>query len=309
MIPSRSVLTPLTVAVIWGINVPVMKAGLAEIDPFVFNALRLTLSAIALGLVDRIERGGAPAPPIRWSTVLWFGFLSSFAYQLLFLWGMDNTSAGNTALIIASGPLWTAVLSALYRVDRPTWSAVVSLCIAFLGTLLVTTSGAPSAAASDGFLLGNIAVLASMVTWAWATVLSRPILESFPATRLAYLATAVSLPGHWLIAGPRLTAIETSRPAFLGAVIVYSGVLSTGVAYALWNRSVKNLGPARTATFSYLVPVIALAVAWIFLHEKPTTVQVIGGALVIGGLSRSRSRRRRSPEALRPSPDRQNPSA
>ena len=76
-----------------------------------------------------------------------------------------------------------------------------------------------------------------------------------------------------------------------GPALFYSGVLSTGVAYALWNRSVRSLGPARTATFSYLVPVVALTVAWWFLDENPTPLQLVGGALVILGLSTRRRAR------------------
>jgi drug/metabolite transporter (DMT)-like permease len=141
-------------------------------------------------------------------------------------------------------------------------------------------------------LWGNLAILASMMTFAWTTVISKPILETVPATRLAYLSVLVSLPGHWLLAIPFLGTVEPDRPGFLGFSLFYSGVLSTGVAYALWNRSVRTLGPARTATFSYLVPVVALTVAWWFLDESPTLLQIIGGALVILGLA---SRRRPKP--------------
>ena len=57
-------LAPLAVALIWGINVPVMKAGLAELDPFLFNAARLSLSALSLGLFSlREPRGGGPTAP------------------------------------------------------------------------------------------------------------------------------------------------------------------------------------------------------------------------------------------------------
>ncbi|QDV09050.1 putative inner membrane transporter yiJE [Planctomycetes bacterium Poly30] len=288
----RAFLAPLAVAIIWGVNVPVMKAALAEMHPFLFNAARLTLSAVALGIIDRVERGGRPATRVPWGTILWYGLLSSLAYQVLFLWGMQQTTASNTALIIASGPLWAALFSALYRLERPTGRAGLSLAIAFAGTLLVTTSGAvrgddaPPTAPNE--LWGNLTILAAMMTFAWTTVLSKPLLETIPATRLAYLSVLISLPGHWLLALPFLGAVEPARPAYLGAALFYSGVLSTGVAYALWNRSVRTLGPARTATFSYLVPVVALSVAWWFLGEEPTPLQLVGGALVILGLSTRR---------------------
>jgi drug/metabolite transporter (DMT)-like permease len=288
----RDAAAPISVALIWGVNVPLMKAGLAHLDPYAFNALRLTLSAIALGLVDRIEHRGREVPPTPWRTVLWFGLLSSFVYQVLFLLGMDATSAGNTAILIASGPLWTALIGSLLRVERHAPRAWLALGIAFVGTLLVTTGATDGGEdASRATLVGNLAVLASMIAWALATVLSRPILDVFPATRLAFLATVVSLPGHWALAAPRLARVPDEHLGLVAGAIVYSGVLSTGVAYALWNRSVKALGPARTSAFSNLVPVVALAVAWVALGEVPGAVQVAGGALVIAGLVAWRSGR------------------
>lgn len=272
-----------------------MKAGLSELHPFQFNAARLTLSAVALGIIDRIERGSRPKTHVPFRTVLWYGLLSSLIYQVLFLWGMSATTASNTALIIASGPLWAALFSALYRLEKPTRSSALSLFVAFAGTLLVTASGAItgddeilSTPAGPMELWGNLAILASMMTFAWTTVLSKPILETVPATRLAYLSVLISLPGHWLLAIPAYGTVPTTRPVFMVASLFYSGVLSTGVAYALWNRSVRTIGPARTATFSYLVPVVALTVAWWFLDEAPEPLQLVGGALVILGLASRR---------------------
>ncbi len=286
-----AVLAPLAVALIWGINVPVMKAGLAELDPFLFNAARLTLSALSLGLFSlREPRGGGRLP---WPTIALFALLSSVVYQVMFLWGMNATSASNTALIIATGPLWTTLLSRLAGLERITRAGAIGLGVAFSGALLVTATGARG----GGSLAGDLAVLAAMIVWAWATVLSRPMLEEISATRLAFLSTLLSIPFHWVFAAalggeaaPLKTLSEVS--GFGVFALVYSGALSTGIAYALWNTSVVRLGPARTAAYSYLVPVVALLVAWHFLSERPRPEQLLGGGLVLAGLAwRQRVRR------------------
>ena len=189
-----AILAPLAVALIWGVNVPVMKAGLAELDPFLFNAARLSLSALSLGLFSlREPRGGGRLP---WPTIALFALLSSVVYQVMFLWGMDATSASNTALIIATGPLWTTLLSRLAGLERITRSGAIGLGVAFSGALLVTATGARG----GGSQAGDLAVLAAMIVWAWATVLSRPMLEKISATRLAFLSTLLSVPFHWAFA-------------------------------------------------------------------------------------------------------------
>ena len=281
-------MTPLSVALIWGVNVPVMKAVLGSITPFVFNALRLTLSALVLGVADRIESRGHAATPIPWRSVVGLAALTSLAYQALFITGIARTSAGHTGFLVASGPLWTALIARASGVEFPSPRAWFGLALAFFGTALVVSSTAGNQAAT---LLGNILLLFAMIAWAWGTVWSRSVLERFPATRLALLTTIVALPGHWIIASPEIdTLLSVDLSGATWAAVVFSGVFSTGIAYVLWNSSVRHLGPSRTAAYTNLVPVCALVVALIFLGERPTFVQLLGGALILIGLAAGRKR-------------------
>ena len=75
----------------------------------------------------------------------------------------------------------------------------------------------------------------------------------------------------------------------LWAAVLYAGVFSTGLAYSLWNASVRRIGPARTSSFTNLVPLIALCVAWATLGERPGLVQMVGGGLVCVGIATLRS--------------------
>lgn len=291
----------LAVALLWGINVPVMKAALGHVPPFAFNALRLTLSALALGVADRLERQGKPAPRTPWGAVVLLGLLTSLLYQVLFVVAMTRTSASHAGFLIASGPLWTASIGRLLGVERPPARAWAGLGVAFVGTCLVASARSGSGAT----LAGNALMLAAMVVWALATVLSRPVLETFPATRLAFLFTCVALPGHWVLGWNDLFGAGAAGAQAAGggalsrlgapgwAAVTYSGLFSTGVAYALWNKSVVRLGPARTSAFSNLVPIVALAVAWGALGERPGAVQLAGGTLVLVGIASWRAARAR----------------
>lgn len=291
-IPPWAWLAPLGTAVIWGVNIPVMKDALFRIHPFAFNALRLTLSVLALWALERAQRGRLNWRGIPWRRVAAVGLLSSFVYQLLFLAGMAHTSAGHTALIISSQPLWTALIASAARIERHGRVAWVGFGTAFLGTLLVVLNrgGAPGGSTVEG----NLLVLCAALAWATSTVLSRPLLEHVSGTRLALLFTLVALPFHWLLGARHMGPVFDGTLGLRGlGSVVYSGIFSTGVAYALWNRGVRTLGPGRTAIFANLVPVVALLVAWVFLREVPLLVQVLGGALVLTGLLLAR----RAPQA------------
>src|SRR5262245_5226706 len=265
-----------------------MKGALASVSPFAFNALRLSISALVLGGADRLEARGRATVPIPWRAVIGLALLTSLVYQVLFITGIARTSASHTGFLIASGPLWTALFASVVGVERPALRAWVGLAIAFLGTVLVASALGNGRSAT---VLGNGLVLLAMIAWSCGTVWSRGVLERFPATRLAFLTTLVALPGHWLIAARELEPVWSGRlsgDAWLA--VVYSGSFSTGVAYVLWNRSVRQLGPSHTAAYSNLVPVFTVVAAWLLLEERPGAVQLLGGGLILLGLSLWRAR-------------------
>ncbi|HVS17758.1 MAG TPA: DMT family transporter, partial [Planctomycetota bacterium] len=269
------------VALIWGVNVPVMKAAIATLHPFTFNALRLSCSVVVLGLCEVLARRRERVPT-PWGTVVFLALLTSVVYQALFIGGIARTSAGHTGFIVASGPLWTALAGRAMGVERVGARAWVGLGLAFVGTALVVATAGGSEATTSG----NLLVLAAMLAWAVGTVHSRGVLETFPAGRLAFLTSLVALPGHWLIALPHLDQLEAATlDGPLWAAILYSGALSTGLAYVFWNASVRSVGPSRTSAYTNLVPLVALAVAWAWLGERPTFDQLAGGALILVGIA------------------------
>ncbi len=273
-------LAPLGVALIWGINIPVMKGAIGHVHPFAFNTIRLTLSVVVLGLMDYRSRGGEPAPPTPWRWVIAVGLLTGFAYQLLFLGGMGETSAGHTAVLIGSGPLWTAVIGRMVGMERPGAMGWTGLLLAFAGAALVVTDSAGGAT-----LHGDALVLGAAIAWASGTILSKHVLDKLTALRLAYLYALVVIPLHWAIAWPTFTVDELRHaPRAFWLAVLYSGVFSTGVAYALWNLGLVAVGPARTAVYVNLVPVIATFLAWLFLKEAVGPLQALGATLTIAGL-------------------------
>ena len=116
-----------------------MKTGLEQVDGFLFNALRLTVSAIVLALLAWREyrRGVAPKPALRRRSILTFSLIVSGLYQVLFLLGLERTTAGNAALIIATVPLWTALIARICLSERLVPLAWLGLLIALAGTVIV----------------------------------------------------------------------------------------------------------------------------------------------------------------------------
>ncbi len=284
------------VALIWGVNIPFMKNGLEQIDIFVFNAIRLTVSAAVLAAFAWRERRRrqSPGEGIKTSQLLLYALMVSAVYQLLFLLGISHATSGNTALIIATVPMWTALLSRIFIGERLRRLAWCGLLIALGGTIIVALQKGDVAAGPE-YLWGNLIVLGSALMWAGSTVYGRPLLKKISPLQLSATASVIALPAHLLFAMGRY---ESSLPALgdvnLWLIILYSGILSSGLALPMWNYGVRHAGPAHAAIIQNLVPLFAIAAAWVARGEQITVAQLIGGALILGGLVTMRTARSRS---------------
>ncbi len=278
----------LLTAVMWGINIPVVKHCIGHLDPFVFNATRLIFSSLTLSGLAWLEfRQLKHRPAWRqwpWGRILIFAALTGLAYQWLFMLGIKRTTAANAALLLSAMPMWTAVISMIWlheRLKSVTW---LGLLVTFSGTLMVILSR-DRIDLSTTYVWGNLLMLCASCSWAIATVLSRDLLKGITPLQLTWIASITTTPIHWLIVFPQ---IRESWPAMttpgMMLAIIYSGALSTGVAYFTWNIGVRILGGSHAAVYQNVVTLVAVAGGWIALRESPLPAQIAGGLLIIAGL-------------------------
>ena len=282
-------------AMMWGINIIVFKHAIGDFNPWVFNALRLVFATITLGILAWLEAKFWPKPvgKVDWRRVLAFCFLSGFFYLLLFVKGIELTTAGNTALILASMPMWTAALSFFFLHERLPWITWLGLFITFVGTVIVTTQSSGPVNLAGEFVVGNLLMLCAAITWASGTVVSKSILESFSPLRLAFISAMLTTPLHLALVARELPgALAAALEPRTLLAIVYSGVFSTGVAYATWHAGVRAVGGSHAAVYQNVVTLVAVIGGWLFLKEQPLLAQVLGGCLTVAGLLLMRRGRR-----------------
>ncbi len=275
----------LLLTLIWGVNFAVVKGALDSVGPMAFNALRFPLAALTVFLLLRL-RGPLPRPERRHLLpILLLGVVGNGLYQILFIHALDLTRAGNVALLLATTPVWAALLSALFREGTLDGATVVGGMATVLGMGLVVAGGTSDPAWGRETLTGDLLAAGAAFTWALYTVGSRRLLLRYGSVPL----TAWTLwggTGLLVVLGlPELGRTEVAglSPGVWGAV-VFAGVLALGVSYVIWYRGVERLGSARTATYANLVPVVALFTAWVTLGEFPVLLQWTGAAVILGGV-------------------------
>ena len=278
------------VVLIWGVNFPILKAALHVMPITVVNALRFAVSTLTLGVIyavrHRKQSAGffAPFRAYTWQ-IVGLGLLVYVVYQLFFIVGLDGTTSGSAALIMASSPLWTAVVAHVLGHERLRRLAWAGLIISLAGTLVVVWAGPAALALGMKALMGNLLLFVAAFLWGLYTTINRPLLHHVTPTTLAFFGLLVSLPILAAIAVPALDEVRWGASnLWVWLAIIFSGAFSTGIAMIIWNQAVLQVGSSHTAAFNNLVPFVALLVGYLLLSEPINAAQIIGGALIVGGL-------------------------
>ena len=270
-------------SVIWGMNFAVMKYGTDVLEPLAYNGVRLAIGSVVMLAILWLRR----APLLPWRDIrglMLLGLLGTGLYQLFFINGLALTRAGTASLVVASSPAIIAIVGRLMGVERVGLRAVWGITLSIAGIAFVILSSAQSTEGSSS-AFGDLLILASVVCWAFYTHLVRPYTHRIDGLEIA----------TWALVGGTIPVLALAMPAILRAhwsavvpltwgAILYSGIGSMGIAYLFWYRGVKVIGATRTAMFSNLQPVVALAASWPLLGETPTLMQGVGAGAVLGGL-------------------------
>jgi drug/metabolite transporter (DMT)-like permease len=289
-------LSLLLMALIWGVNYTSVKYGTGLVAPLAFNGVRVTLAAVALVIVAQIasawfgiERAGWPSRRDAIALLL-LGALGNGVYQILFVEGIARTRAGDAALLISASPAFIAIIGRLRGSERVATRAVVGIALSILGMGLVVAGTADTGASRSATLLGDSLLLISSLCWSVYTVYLQPYTHRVGGIHLSALTMIGGMVPLLAVAAPSMIATNWGAlPLLAWGSVAYSGLFALVIAYLFWYHGVRVLGPTRTAMYSNLQPVFALAVAWLVLGEGITGWEVAGAASIITGLLLTRS--------------------
>ena len=282
----------LLMAAIWGVNFSVVKYGTQSMPALAYNGLRVVLAAVTLMLIAWLAREPWPTRRVTLA-LLGLGVLGNGLYQIFFIEGIARTRAGSAALVLAATPAFIALTGRALGVERVSRRGWAGIALQLLGMSLVVIVGARATAGAPGgsTLAGNLLMLGGALCWALFTVLLKRHTHAVHPLQLSALTmVGGAVPLLIVSASSMLTVDWGSVTPGVWAAVMYSGLCALVIAYLLWYRGVRVLGPTRTAMFGNLQPIIALLVAWAWptLREMPTLWQGAGAVLIVSGLLMSR---------------------
>ncbi len=277
-------LAVLGVMVLWAANFIVVKSAVAVLPPVGFTFLRFSLAAVTLLLLLRWREGSIGLPRRDLLAICGLGALGFGVYQILWTTGLTTIAAGDSALIIAATPVLVAILAVAARSDVLTPGKLIGGVVSFVGVALVIASGAGLTLGRS--LAGEAITLLAAICWAFYTAFGAPFLRRYSPLRATTWATVAGTLVLAPIAASQLATVDVATvltPGVLGAVL-YSGFLAAGIANVIVSNSIKVVGPTRTAAYQFLVPALAVVLAFLFLSEPIRVGQVVGGLVIVAGV-------------------------
>lgn len=276
-------------AAIWGAHYTVIKYGLQSMGAFTFSALRMVSALIILVALAATVRD-TPRPSWRDIKVMMaLGLLGNGVYQLLFMIAMTQTRAGIAALIIAASPAWVAIVGQLLGRERVTARSWSGIGLQLLGVSCVVLSTNMLDGAGGASMYTLLIILCGII-WSVYTVLLQPYTTRVHPLHLSAATLSSGALLMFIVALPQLAVLNFGAiPPSGWWALAYSTILAMIVAYLLYYRGIRVIGPTRTAVYGNLQPIIAIAVAWVLLRETPGLWQWVGTFLIMSGLLLSRS--------------------
>jgi drug/metabolite transporter (DMT)-like permease len=280
---TKSVLQILLLSAVWGVSFLMIRIAGESFPPLWVALLRSSLGAALLWVV--LSLGGNQLPPRRllpWLlTVALFNNAIPFTF---FAWGERTVPSNVAAVINATTPIWTLLLSMALHRTRAALLTIGGVLLGFGGVVLVVMSRAHDAAAghvSGGLLRGTFLIALASLGYAIATVLAKAKLQGLDPIGLA--TTQLSLAGLMILPvalmGARPSAVDL---AAVGAIAVL-GLAGSGFAYLLYYRLLAQVSATHVAAVTYLLPIWGLF--WgLFAHEAVGLITCFGVAITIAGL-------------------------
>lgn len=227
------------------------------------------------------------------------GFTGVTLYQFTENLALDFTTASNVSIIVGICPIFTALTSQIFLKEKHlSFNFCLGFCLAFVGVVLVSFNGKINFNLSPK---GDILALISAICWGFyslfLTMINKKGYNTILITRkIFFYAILFMIP--LMICGvfaenPKSTAyVELSSilnaerfSSILNWILLcFLGIIASGFCFVAWNKACNILGTVKISTGLYLIPVITIFFAAIFLNEKITFMGAIGSALTIIGL-------------------------
>jgi drug/metabolite transporter (DMT)-like permease len=286
------------VILIWAVNFIAAKIGLRSLPAMTLASFRVVLAGTVMLpfylFCSRLP-AFAGAARTRWRDFglgdvwifLYMGFFGVVTNQVCFTVGLRYTSVSHAAVIVGIGPIYTLIFAVLLKLETATWRKAIGMVMAFAGIAAMAAEHGVSAHSPS--MLGDAITMTGSIGFAMYVVLGKRLggrYDPLTMTAFSHYAGALMVLPVAIYRAVTLGSTEHWRAiAWTGwAALLYMVIFSSAVAYVFYFWLLRYLEASQLSAFTYLLPVVATALGILWLGEKGSWGQVLGGALALSGV-------------------------
>jgi O-acetylserine/cysteine efflux transporter len=285
------------IVVVWAANFIAAKIGTYYLPPLAMASFRVVIAGAvmvptyflclrlpAFAEAANFRRRGFAIRDL-W-VFFYLGFFGVTVNQICFTVGLYFTRVSHAAVIVGLGPIYILILAVLFRLERATGHKVVGMLIALIGVVVLASENGISVHSAS--LEGDAITMAGSIGFAVYVVLGKRTAGKYDSLTM----TAFNHFAGALIVLP--LAILEARKLFIGGhwqlpwqawiAVLYMAIFGSALAYVFYFWLLRYLEASQLAAFTYLLPVLATVLGILWLGEKGSWGQVLGGVLALGGV-------------------------
>ncbi len=275
--------TPAAIALVitllpWASAFAGIRAGLESYSPGALALFRFLVASVGLIIYALITHMRLPA--LRDLPAMFFlGFTGITVYQVCLTFGEQTVTAGTASFLVATVPCFTALLAFFFLKERLSLLGTLGIVVSFVGVAIISFSGKSGLSFTPGALLIVLASFSESI----AFIMQKRFMPKYTGLQLAaYMMWTGTI--FMLIFIPELLQ-QLPHAALIPTVsIVYLGLFPAAISYVAWSYTLSRIPASIATSFLNLSPLLALLISWLWLHEVPALLEIVGGAVVIVGV-------------------------
>jgi len=280
-------------SVFWGGTFVAARVVTRHVGPFSGSFLRFAVASLFLVALLYLKEGEFPR--LKRHQVLpavLLGMTGVFAYNVFFFLGLKTIDAGRASLIVASNPVFIALLASSFFRERLDAGKGLGIALCLAGAAIVISRGDPLSLLRGDVGRGELYILGCVASWVAYSLIAKVILKDVsPLAAVTYSC---------LIGGAALLppALCENIAGLIGGYslrdwigLFYLGFFGTVLGFFWYYEGIQRIGPSRAAVFINFVPVSGVFFGWLLLGEAINLSLLTGASLVLGGVYLTNRRR------------------
>ncbi|MFJ8235527.1 DMT family transporter [Ureibacillus sp. NPDC094379] len=275
---------------VWGSNFVFGKMLVQDFSPAMLTMLRLLFIVLLLIGLSLYKKHFKRVHKSDLLMVFFLGVVGVFINQYSFFVGLQTADPTTSALILATTPILTGILAAIFLKEKLTMRMLMGSVVALIGIYFVVAKGNLSSLQIDKGLLW---IVLTMITFAIMIIITRllsrrvdPLIITLYSNIVGFI---VSIPFAFLLDTPLRISTKLSD----WTMLIGTAVVVHGIATLIWNKNIRHVDASNASILSNLEPFVAMIMGLILLYKPITGAEILGSLFIVGGVVLSTYQRKK----------------